>query len=721
MSAAPTTFQLVWPREVGADQVAEAVRALTGQQMPVSVEALGRYGRVEHRITVPSRHEAGTAAGLRTNIPGIGLEPADTSDDPDYTAVFDIGLSTSRRPLRTDRLEAASRNVLTKLALAGKDEAISLRWTATDRLRAERPPRADEAVPPESASQWILDALLRGNRPLDSGSRTALADKRREAGARIVGQLAVRAATEARIQQLANGVFEVLRLNEGQGAWLALKRRPLRTLHRTPRHGPISLNASEFAGLIGWPAGTSASLPVISQAARRLPASAAIPDRGLVIGRSTWPGSDRPLALSPEDATRHLHVLGPTGTGKSTLMLNLICQDMAAGRGLVVIDPKGDLVRGALARMPDERRGDVVVVSAADSGGGEHVVGINPLAGQRGRSPEASASELMEIFAGLYRATFGVRTADILGAALRTLAKAGGHSLASVPHLLTDKAFRQRLTAGLQWSFGETEFWAEYDAWSEAERVTNTAPVLRRLRPFLAHSGIRRIVAQTAPRFDFGDVFARRRIVLVDLSKGTVGPEAAQLLGALVLAQLWQAAQARSSVPPEHRAPVTAYLDEFQEYLSLPLSLEDALAEARGLGLGFVLAHQHLKQLPADVRSAVLANARSRVCFQPSPEDAAVLARDSVLEAEDFRGLDAFHFYAQLVAGNRVQPWCSGRLLMSPEPHTDPEGLRVESAARYGTPGVEVDLALWRRLHPGGSTAPAGDDDVAPQRREKQP
>ena len=185
---------------------------------------------------------------------------------------------------------------------------------------------------------------------------------------------------------------------------------------------------------------------------------------------------------------------------------------------------------------------------------------------------------------------------------------------------------------------------------------------MNKLRPVLLRPGIRAVLGQRRPRFDLTDVFTKQRILLVSLSKGTLGPEASQLLGSLVVSLLWTAALGRVGAPAEQRAPVMIHIDEVQDYLRLPGDLGDALAQARGLGVGFTLAHQHLGQLqPTALREAILANARSRVAFQLSSRDARELARDarSILTAEDFETLPAFNAYVSLLVENTPLPWAS--------------------------------------------------------------
>ncbi|HWY89820.1 MAG TPA: type IV secretory system conjugative DNA transfer family protein, partial [Solirubrobacteraceae bacterium] len=261
---------------------------------------------------------------------------------------------------------------------------------------------------------------------------------------------------------------------------------------------------------------------------------------------------------------------------------------------------------------------------------------------------------------------------------------------------------------------GLSLFWNAYEAWSEPERAAAIAPVMNKLRPLLLRPELRAIIGQTDTGFDLRRIFTERKILLVNLNRGLLGPETSALLGGLVVSQLWQAVLGRAAIPPERRHPVYAYVDEFQDYLHLPLDFADALAQARGLGVGLTLAHQHLHQLGPEMRASVLANAQSRIAFRLPSDDARVVAAGSALESDDFQSLAAFEAYAQLVAGSTVQPWCSLRSLPPRAPTTDPAMVRAASQLAYGVDQVAVEAEL-QRLYLGH--AEAATDDLAPRRR----
>jgi hypothetical protein len=180
---------------------------------------------------------------------------------------------------------------------------------------------------------------------------------------------------------------------------------------------------------------------------------------------------------------------------------------------------------------------------------------------------------------------------------------------------------------------------------------------------------------------------------------------------------LWSATLERTAVAPERRHPVSIVLDEFQDYLHLGTDLGDALAQARGLGVSFTLSHQFLHQMEPAMRSAVLANAQNRICFNLAEEDARVMASPgSGLEPEDFANLGAYEFYARLVARNTIMPWCSGRSLPPSPLVRDPEDVKAVSRQNYGRPPAEVDVEI---LGLTGRSPQESHQDIAPLPRPR--
>ncbi len=245
-------------------------------------------------------------------------------------------------------------------------------------------------------------------------------------------------------------------------------------------------------------------------------------------------------------------------------------------------------------------------------------------------------------------------------------------------------------------------FWAHFEALSDAERAYVVAPLRNKLDPILSlRPSLRAMFGQTAPKFRFRELFMdpdNRPIVLISLGSAELGPEGSRLMGSILLALIWQAAQERTKLTPKQRHTVLMYLDEFQEIVRLG-DLADALGRARGLGVAFAaLAHQNLSQLAPSMRQAVLAHARSRVCFQLSPPDAKDIAATSggALTPRDLQELPAYTAQASLLVGGDRMPWCTIRTRPLSAPIQPAERLRALSRQRFGRPLEQVEAELLR-------------------------
>ncbi len=689
-------FRLRWPRAVTAEQLLAALLSLNGASTLRRAESLivrctGQQGVVTHELAVPEPRAAGIRHQLEAAIPGLAVTPVDQPRDVAVDRAWRGWLSNRSRPLNLRESEPIARGLLTALASAEADELVAMQWLLGP---VRRPMAVGTKVRGEvgpSPGKWLAD-LLNGPGELDGEARTALSHKHGLPGWRATLHLGVNASGTARQVQLLGRLAAAVRTSQGPGVQVGFHGSSPSAFRsgRLPFRRPLVVNVGELKGLLGWPLGLTEGLPVDRVQSRLLPPSRAVSSEGRVIGEAIYPSAERPLALSARDSLQHLHVIGPTGTGKSTLLLNLIVQDMQAGRSVVVIEPKGDLVRDVLERVPEHRLDDVVVIDPTDSA----PVGINPLAG-RGVAPELKVDHLLAIFKGLFAESWGPRLQDILTAGLLTLTKTPGMSLPALPLLFTDAGFRRQLLARVHDPLALEPFWAWFEALSEAERAFVLAPVMNKLRAFLLRERLRRIIGQAKPRFDLRQVCTKRKVLLVNLATGALGAESAALLGSLVVSQLWQTVLGRSRVLPEKRHPVMVVVDEFQNYLHLPTDLADVLAQARGLGTGLTLAHQHLAQLPLDVRAAVLANARSRVVFTTNHDDASVLVKgDDRLTPNDVVGLGSFEAFATLMADNQPAPYASIHTYPAPPVVRSADEVLRRSREQWGVPAGVVDAEL---------------------------
>ena len=345
-----------------------------------------------------------------------------------------------------------------------------------------------------------------------------------------------------------------------------------------------------------------------------------------------------------------------------------------------------------VARLPQERADDVVVLDPTNP----CPVGFNPLAGP----PElavVTAEAVLGVLAELFRDSWGIRTADVLSAALLTLARIPQATLVWLVPLLTNPAFRRRVLAlAPPDPLGTDVFWQGYEAKPVRTQAVEVAPVLNKLRQLMLRPGLRAMLGQAQPRFGLADLLERRRIVVVNLNQGLLGAGAARLLGTLLVAQLWQHLLARQAEPVQRRQIVSVYIDEVQAFLAgLPGSLADALAQARSLGAAFHLAHQYRGQLSGEMMQAVESNTRSKVYFALSATDAAAAARLAPeLEAADFQLLAQYQAYATVMHQGRRSGWFSLATRPAPPAVRDPALLYAASHGRYGIPAEQTEAEL---------------------------
>lgn len=672
-----TTYRISHPGSVDRRQIAAALRALLATlSRPHGFDPARRFLCLEvwasqtgitHLITVPDGD--GAVSALTSAVPGIRVEAADRPIDRLVGGAVGLQLvGPTPGVLRTDISDDMAAALLGSLSSLRKDEVVVVQWLAAPLTHPRR---------------WGF--------PSKELDRT---EKAKQAEAEVVasGRVTAWSANPARARSLAGNAARVLRLMSGPDGHLRVRRSA-----RVPRSvismrppllvWPSHLNISELVGLVGWPTEPTPIRGLARGASRLLPPPSGAPTTGPSVGISTFPGTNDQIRLGTTGRLRHLHVIGPTGVGKSTLLTHLIAADIRAGRGVVVFDPLGDLTDLVCERVPTSRVDEVVVIDPTEI---ERPVGLNILSGpDRHRTTDF----LVGVMARLFASSWGPRTADVLRAGLLTLGASPAATLADLPDLLTNPAFRRRHLPAVSDDRVLAGFWTWYEALSDTERTSVIAPVLNKIRAVVLRPEALRVLCHRDGLLDLGDVFTRRRVVIIRLAKGLVGEDTAALIGGLLLARLWQAVLGRAAVHPDHRHSVFLYLDEFQDYLRLPIGMGDMLAQARGMSVGLVVAHQHLGQLPDSIRRDVLSNTGSRVTFQTTADDARVLARDlePYLTAADLRGLASREIAVRIATPDRVLPPFTGRTLPPSDPIGDAEAVKSRSRALYGRP-IPTDI-----------------------------
>ena len=706
-------FSVNLPRDMAFEDVVAVVRPLAyrpryglGGSAAVVIEVWSFGGRVSWRLGLDQRIAHAMPAQMAAHLPGLNIQPLSGSDRPALTLAADLSVDGLVSPLRTELAGAISAGVLAALLRIGKGESAVLQWICGPSRRRQKAPEPFD----------LGHALsFRERRKPDPGTQQVWKDKIAEPLFACRGRVGALAATKERAFVILSSVGDALKLANntrsgvkvGSGnSWRAAEL----TSATTKITWSALLNATELAALLAWPIAPTAGddLGLIGGHISEVPVRLLIPEDDAdthpgerVLGESLHAGQAGQLVTVPvRTSLHHLHVVGPTGSGKSTLLAGLIAADIAAGHSVLVLEPKGDLVQDVLAHVPADRRDDVVVIEP-DS---DRPVGLSVLAGDR-RDAEQRADQAVGLLTELHGG-IGPRSTDLAMHAFLAISRLPDGTLCDIPILLTNPAFRRQVLAQVGDGLVIGPFFAWYNGLSEAERGQVIAPLLNKLRPFTSRDSLRRMLGQAQPRFSLEDLFTKRRVVLVNLNKGALGPETSSLLGSLLLTQLWAAIQRRSSVPPGKRHPVFVTIDEVQDYLHLPgVDLGDFFAQARGLGVALTVAHQHLGQLSADQRGAILANSRSRVVFRPATDDAKPLASSfgGDLGGADLLRLKAFEACAQLLVDSQVTRPFSVRTRPLPPWTSNPDRLRRLSRNRYGVDGAALDQALTNRWQVGGT------------------
>ncbi|MBF6185044.1 type IV secretory system conjugative DNA transfer family protein [Nocardia farcinica] len=708
---------LFWPSPFREGAATSLLRHWAAQKHApqLILEARSTVDGVEYLVGSQLRHAQGVRRSVEQLVSGAVVTPFDTEERGEIVTARRLKLTATDWPLEPVDRVASSRSILSALTAVRGTERLVIQVILGPRRQPMLPPVTGADGGHQSMASKVWNGLLPDRRP---NARQALVRKLGQHGFSAVIRIGVEAGTAERRKSLLLGLAAAIGTVETAGVHFKLANEKAGNVNEpkatwsilTPAQ-PVSV--PELSHLLAWP---------VSDHDERFPGQPPLHPKPVrptpplltgerVIARANAPGVSGTIGYDVLDSMRHTWVIGPNGTGKSTLLLNLIVQDLEAGRPVVVIEPK-DLVADILARIPEHRKQDIVLLDPLD----EAPVGINPLAHSDGRTPEVIADSLFGTIHAIH-GDLGPRSADILRNSLEVLAKRDDASLTMLPLLLTNPGFRRSLTQRVirDDPFAAGPFWAWFDSLSPEAADTKIAPLSNKLRPLLTKQ-LRAVLAQRSPKFNVRQVLRENKVLLVPLQKGVIGPEAAQLLGAIVLAELWQAIRERAGTPENFRTPVMVYIDEVQDYLRLPTDLGDALATARSLRAGFHLAHQYQKQLPHAMLDAFRNNARSRITFQLQAGDAKDMATgQSVLAPEDFGALPAHHVYVNLMRDNTVQPWASGVTMPPPPETSDPNEIRRLSRERYGQPLDEIEAGFAELLDQVN-----GGADGAPRRRRRQ-
>ncbi len=479
-------------------------------------------------------------------------------------------------------------------------------------------------------------------------------------------------------------------------------------LCRTSRRSGALLNTDELVSLIHLPSASVRSEKLKREETKSKASPAVARGHRLVLGENCHTGKTVSVTLSTEQRLRHTYVVGASGTGKSTFLLNLVVQDIQNGEGLAVLDPHGDLIDQVMEHLPEERLADVILLDPSDE---EYPIGFNVLTAHSELERNLLASDLVSVFRRLSTSWGDQMNTVLANGILAFLESSEGGTLSDLRRFLVEADFRARFLHTVR----DPDIVYYWQKEFPLLRGTPQGPILTRLDTFLRPKLIRRMVAQKENRLDFGAIMNGRKIFLAKLSQGLIGEENSYLLGALLVSKMNQTAMSRQSIQAVERKPFYLYLDEFHNFVTP--SLAAILAGARKYGLGLILAHQELRQLlsrDGDVASAVISNPHTRVCFRLGDSDAKKLEEGfSYFDARDLQNLGVGEAVVRIERSDY-----DFNLKTHPLPAVDPnlaarrrQEIISSSRARYATPREKMELHLAP-----ASTLPAAPE-VSPDRK----
>lgn len=415
------------------------------------------------------------------------------------------------------------------------------------------------------------------------------------------------------------------------------------------------------------------------------------------LAETTFREHRRAFGIKSKDRRHHVYIIGKTGTGKSTLIKNMVIQDLRLNHGVALLDPHGDLVEDILNFIPKTRTNEVVYFNPADS---KHPVAINILEAKGDEEKQLVASSLISVFRHMWKDFWGPRLEHILYNCVLALMDTPGQTLLGVYRMLVDDTFRKSIVANIKDPIVKM-FWVEdYENYDSRFRKEIISPVQNKVGQLLTSPQMRNIVGQSKSSVDFGFVMDQKRILLANLSKGKLGEDKSNLLGSTIVTKMYLAALERQNIPESQRRDFYLYIDEFQNF-STDI-FPSILSEARKYRLNLNLAHQYLYQLPDSIKHAVFGNIGTIISFRVGSYDAKELAEEMkpIFTSEDLEHLDNHHIALRLLIDGKMSRAFSAITL----PPLKPTGHEAEretvlriSRERYATPRdiVEEKLKNW--------------------------
>jgi hypothetical protein len=418
-----------------------------------------------------------------------------------------------------------------------------------------------------------------------------------------------------------------------------------------------------------------------------------------LFARTNFRGKEVPFGIKRDDRRRHMYIIGKTGMGKTTLMENMIIQDIINGNGLAFVDPHGDSVEKILDYIPSSRVNDVVYFNPSDL---TFPIAFNILESVDSQYKHLVASGLMAVFTKIWANTWSSRMEYILNNTILALLDSPGNTLLGISRIFLDKKYRKKIVDNIKDPVVRAFWMDEYPNWNDKYRMEAVAPIQNKVGQFLSSSLIRNIVGQPKSTIDLRQLMDDKKIILLNLSKGRMGEDNSALLGAMIITKLQLAALSRVDMAEKDRNDFYLYVDEFQNFATD--SFATILSEARKYRLCLTVGHQYIGQLIEDrntkVRDAVFGNVGTMISFRVGATDSEFLEKEFApnFTENDLVNLPKYTILLKLmINGVASDPFTASAL---PPSYYEATGnaekvIRV-SRERYANPVQEVEQKILR-------------------------
>lgn len=471
----------------------------------------------------------------------------------------------------------------------------------------------------------------------------------------------------------------------------------------------ITTNTEETASLWHLPLHSTEAPNIKWLQARKAPPPSNVPTEGLLLGHVPYRGQDKKIFMKQADRRRHLYVVGKSGGGKSVFIENLAVQDIQNGHGVCVVDPHGDFVEYVLRHIPKERVDDVIVFNPSDV---DRPIGLNMLEAKTIEQKDFAVQEMIAIFYKLFPPEmigpmFEHNMRNVMLTLMGDLENPG--TIIDIPRMFTDDAYVRKYLRKLKDPVVRAFWEKEMAKTSDFHKSEMLGYLISKVGRFVENEMMRNIMGQQKSGFDFREIMDKKKILLVNLSKGTTGEVNAKLIGLIVVAKLQMAAMGRAELPEEEREDFYLYIDEFQNFITD--SIATILSEARKYRLDLIIAHQYIGQLVDDkgktqVRDAVLGNAGTMCAFRIGPDDSEILAKEfaPTFGSYDLLNVPQYSCYIKLLIDNTAsKPFNMDTYPPVPGNVELAQAIKQLSRLKYGRDKRIVEAEILERTQLGAS------------------